>query len=311
MNRPSALVSSPTSNSEQKNRSNRDALFSVILSFVPILGIFIIVLFVDKLIEAAYGEMGWFLYFFIGSSIFSISNVISLVILWPIMNFSIYWRSSLLTNVFLLGFLIASYQNICVSFGYYLMCLSFFHLSEFVTTALFNEDKIRSDSFLLNHSLEYVAAAFAGWLEFFLETLIFPNLKLNPYLRYIGLTLIICGEIFRKLAMYTAGTNFNHFVQESHKTDHVLVISGVYAFVRHPSYFGWFFWSIGTQILLGNPICTFLYTIISWKFFNSRIVYEEFYLLKFFGRQYHDYQNRVPSGIPFVKGYILQEECYD
>ena len=44
-------------------------------------------------------------------------------------------------------------------------------------------------------------------------------------------------------------------VAEKKKEDHVLVTSGIYSLVRHPGYFGWFWWSVGTQILMFNPIC--------------------------------------------------------
>ncbi len=40
--------------------------------------------------------------------------------------------------------------------------------------------------------------------------------------------------------------------------------------LRHPSYFGWFYWSVGTQILLGNPVCSVLYTYAAWSFFHKR-----------------------------------------
>lgn len=60
--------------------------------------------------------------------------------------------------------------------------------------------------------------------------------------------MVLCGEGLRKAAMLTAGSNFNHIVQNEKAQSHVLVTSGVYAFFRHPSYVGWFYWSIGTQV---------------------------------------------------------------
>jgi len=85
-----------------------------------------------------------------------------------------------------------------------------------------------------------------------------------------------------------------------------LVTHGIYGIMRHPSYVGWFWWSIGTQIILSNPFCVIFYAIISWKFFNDRIYVEEITLINFFGKQYFDYQKRVPTGIPFIKGYQLE-----
>ena len=51
-------------------------------------------------------------------------------------------------------------------------------------------------------------------------------------------------------AMITAKANFNHVVQSDKKSNHVLVTHGLYGWSRHPSYVGWFYWSIGTQVML-------------------------------------------------------------
>lgn len=64
-----------------------------------------------------------------------------------------------------------------------------------------------------------------------------------------GLLMVVFGECLRKAAMFTAGSNFNHVVQNEKSDTHTLVTSGVYAWCRHPSYVGWFYWSIGTQVL--------------------------------------------------------------
>lgn len=226
--------------------------------------------------------------------------------------FPVYWRASLLANSFLIGFLLASGgSDLLRPFGLYTMSLSFFHMSEFVFTALYNHREVSTDSFLLNHSVEYGVAALASWIEFTIEALLCPSIKLYSITLFTGLVFVSVGELFRKLAMYTAGRSFNHYVQEERQSDHVLVTKGVYAIARHPSYLGWFIWSVGTQVLLANPVCAIIYTIVSWKFFKNRIVYEEYYLIKFFGKQYTDYQKRVWSGIPFVRGFLNFDEALD
>ena len=64
----------------------------------------------------------------------------------------------------------------------------------------------------------------------------------------VGVLLCVGGEVLRKLAMFTAKTNFSHIVQSVHEEGHQLVTHGVYKYCRHPSYVGWFYWSIGTQV---------------------------------------------------------------
>ncbi|MEJ1287787.1 isoprenylcysteine carboxyl methyltransferase [Cricetulus griseus] len=130
----------------------------------------------------------------------------------------------------------------------YVCSLSLFHYSEYLVTAVNNPKSLSLDSFLLNHSLEYTVAALSSWIEFTLENIFWPELKQITWLSTTGLLMVVFGECLRKAAMFTAGSNFNHVVQSEKSDTHTLVTSGVYAWFRHPSYVGWFYWSIGTQV---------------------------------------------------------------
>jgi protein-S-isoprenylcysteine O-methyltransferase len=66
---------------------------------------------------------------------------------------------------------------------------------------------------------------------------------------------VTVGQCFRVCAMWTCGRNFNHLIMEQREPEHTLVTHGVYAWLRHPSYCGWFWWSVGSQLLLCNPVC--------------------------------------------------------
>ena len=68
------------------------------------------------------------------------------------------------------------------------------------------------------------------------------------WLNVIGLLMVIGGEILRKVAMLTASTNFNHYIQRTKDEEHQLVTHGIYGICRHPAYVGWFYWSVGTQV---------------------------------------------------------------
>jgi protein-S-isoprenylcysteine O-methyltransferase len=104
----------------------------------------------------------------------------------------------------------------------------------------------------------------------------------------------------RSVAMIHAGRSFNHLVQNRRREDHVLVTSGVYGVLRHPSYFGFFWWALGTQMVMGNVFSFVGYAVVLWRFFSSRIRHEEAYLVAFFGGEYVDYRRRVRTRIPFV-----------
>ncbi|XP_068217889.1 protein-S-isoprenylcysteine O-methyltransferase [Palaemon carinicauda] len=193
----------------------------------------------------------------------------------------------------------ASYQI----FGWYLVVLTFFHYSEYFTTAIGNPRTLSLDSYLLNHSISYGLAAITSWIEFFIERWLLPEMKTQWILSVLGIIVCLWGEIVRKSAMLTAKTNFNHIVQTKREEGHELVTWGAYALFRHPSYVGWFWWSIGTQLILINPVCTLAYTIAAWSFFYERIYFEEMTLINFFGEKYLDYQKKVGTGLPFIKGY--------
>jgi protein-S-isoprenylcysteine O-methyltransferase len=102
----------------------------------------------------------------------------------------------------------------------------------------------------LDHSKSYQIALLAGWVEHSIEILLVPSFKANVYMISVGVIMVFGGNLIRNIAMYTASTNFNLTIEQKKRDDHELVIHGIYKFLRHPSYFGWFYWSIGTQIIL-------------------------------------------------------------
>jgi len=65
-------------------------------------------------------------------------------------------------------------------------------------------------------------------------------------------------------------------------------------------YFGYFWWGLGTQIVMGNPVCFVGYAVVLWRFFERRIGGEEELLVSFFGDEYVHYRKRTMVGIPFI-----------
>jgi len=223
-----------------------------------------------------------------------------------IIRFEVLWRSHLLGVLLAFGLSI-NFYNIkdYISLGWYIMIMSFFHFSEFLVTSIIRPQTLSTDSFLLNHSKAYKLAALVSWIEYLVEFYFFPSMKGFGWFSLLGLVLCIGGEALRKIAMLTAGSNFDHLIRTHREDKHKLVTSGIYGVFRHPSYVGWFYWSIGTQIILCNPLCIVAYALASWRFFYERVYEEEITLLNFFGDQYVSYQKKVSTGLPFIRGYTL------
>jgi len=139
-------------------------------------------------------------------------------------------------------------------------------------TIIYNGDLLTYEAFLL-HIKEYWIAMTVGQIEYIVEVRLYSQLKLAviPYGMIFGLILVLIGEIIRKLAMITAGKNFTHAIlsveQLRRRGQCNVVTTGIYSFSRHPGYFGWFLWSIGTQLLLSNPVSMITYSVVAWFFF--------------------------------------------
>lgn len=204
---------------------------------------------------------------------------------------------------------------------FFVATLATFHYLEFDMTARFNPPDGKVTSFLLfnngsAYTIAHTTAMFEtivrhwlrssykpDWLRIpfsFTFPTVFPTVPSQVF-ALLGIFLVVLGQSMRSLAMAHAKTNFNHIVQSTKKTDHVLVTTGVYAFSRHPSYFGFFWWGLGTQLVLGNHFCFLAYTFLLWNFFNRRIRAEEKHLIEFFGQDYLTYRERVNVRIPFIQ----------
>ncbi|ODQ81828.1 hypothetical protein BABINDRAFT_160060 [Babjeviella inositovora NRRL Y-12698] len=184
----------------------------------------------------------------------------------------------------------------------YLGFLAVFHFLEYYVTARYNADKVVADSFLLySNGLAYTAAHACALAEAMIEHYFFPQFKIShPYVTTIGFVLVVAGQVLRYQAMATAGRSFSHLIAVEKKNSHTLVTDGVYRFSRHPSYAGFYWWAIGTQLMLLNPVCLAGFAVVLWRFFNRRIEVEERYLVQFFGQRYNVFKKSTGTLIPFV-----------
>ncbi|KFH48855.1 Protein-S-isoprenylcysteine O-methyltransferase-like protein [Hapsidospora chrysogenum ATCC 11550] len=189
---------------------------------------------------------------------------------------------------------------------FFIAALSAFHFLEFWTTAHRNTLVASVDSFLLTANWpSYAIAHASALLECLIVGTFFPGRHwapgyLSPFFIASGLVMVVVGQAVRSAAMLQAGASFNHHVQTRKARSHRLVTEGVYAALRHPSYFGFFYWGLGTQLVLGNVVCFVAYAGVLWVFFRDRIRKEEAKLVEFFRGDYVAYRERVGTKIPFI-----------
>ena len=182
-------------------------------------------------------------------------------------------------------------------------CISlvFYHLSEFLIALRYNGLTVSSKSLLL--SAPYVCAMGFAVLEYCTELTLFPTWKRSRWsdsIKCVGLACAILGDCLRKAAEVTAATAFTHIIQTSKRPEHRVIKHGVYRYIRHPGYLGWFVWSVGTQILLCNPVSVVVFLIASLRFFKSRIPFEESALRRMFPGEYAAYAAVTKTWIPGI-----------
>ncbi|EEB09792.1 protein-S isoprenylcysteine O-methyltransferase Mam4 [Schizosaccharomyces japonicus yFS275] len=195
----------------------------------------------------------------------------------------------------------------------FLAQLALFHLLEYLITARFQPSKLSFDSFILNNGNSYWYAMLLGVIEYclcrgnsgpgLLSKLFMPRwicASIRLIMLLVGLVAVVIGQALRSFAMIHAGESFSHVVATEKKQEHKLVTDGIYHYVRHPSYAGFFVWALGTQLCLRNVFSTAIFGYVLWRFFDSRIHYEEQHLTTFFGDAYKEYKSRVPSGLPGI-----------
>jgi protein-S-isoprenylcysteine O-methyltransferase len=187
-------------------------------------------------------------------------------------------RAFLLGNAAVFGFFFAAQLAYHSSHLWrpflFLGTLSVFHFLEFYTTAAYNTPDAKISSFLLTNGAQYQIAHSVALFETIFTSYFLPGWQSkvhSPLLILAGISMVLVGQVVRSTAMAQAGTNFNHQVQSKKNDGHELVTRGLYAYFRHPSYFGFFWWGIGTQLMIGNAVCTLGYAGVLWYFFMKRI----------------------------------------
>jgi protein-S-isoprenylcysteine O-methyltransferase Ste14 len=113
-----------------------------------------------------------------------------------------------------------------------------------------------------------------------------------------GLLLMICGALIRQHCFRMLGRQFTYRVQV---VEHDGIIkSGIYKWVRHPSYTGGMMYNLGVALALTNWISTALTVAGMVVMYLYRVHVEEQALLKIHKDNYREYMRHTKRFIPFV-----------
>lgn len=114
----------------------------------------------------------------------------------------------------------------------------------------------------------------------------------------IGLALMVGGTGYRIWAIYTLGKYFTATVQADEAQ--VLITSGPYRHLRHPSYLGAYVAIVGCAVMLNAWIGFLVASTAMLYAYSQRIRAEEEALSTHFGETYLDYQMRTWRMLPGV-----------
>ncbi|MFZ0452662.1 MAG: isoprenylcysteine carboxylmethyltransferase family protein [Ignavibacteriaceae bacterium] len=152
-------------------------------------------------------------------------------------------------------------------------------------------------------------SGFLKWLNIVIYTSVFGgvfiaytrygHIENYPYfLRIAGLVFILLGLAIRWISILTLHRFFT--VDVSIQADHKIIQSGIYKYLRHPSYTGMLLSFFGLGISLNNWIsfCVILFPIL--YILLKRIKIEEQVLNSSFGNDYLIYSNNTWRLIPWI-----------
>ena len=180
-----------------------------------------------------------------------------------------------------------------------LVVLAFYHVLEYVIHRKHHPTTTDKSSFLITP--EYLMAFSVGIAEYLIELYFFPWKERLDIVFWFGVACVAVGLYIRFAAILTAGKSFTHLVQYTKRTEHKLITTGIYKYIRHPGYLGFFIFAVGTQIALKNPISICMFIAVLWRFFSDRIADEEEALCNMFPNEYDKYRKTTPTYIPFIK----------
>lgn len=114
----------------------------------------------------------------------------------------------------------------------------------------------------------------------------------------LGLLIIAIGLIIRIISIKQLGQYFTYSVSEVE--NHMLMETGLYKIIRHPSYLGQLIIFTGISISLSNWLSVIIMLLFTLAGYMNRIRVEEKFMTEQMGDKYSNYQKRTYKLIPKI-----------
>ncbi len=115
---------------------------------------------------------------------------------------------------------------------------------------------------------------------------------------FLGLAFAAVGLVIRTWAVRTLGRFFTLHVQA--QADHMVVRTGPYKYVRHPSYTGALLMLVGMPVMLGAWASALAFGALFLGWTAVRMRQEEAVLEAALGAEYAAYRQATPALVPFT-----------
>jgi protein-S-isoprenylcysteine O-methyltransferase len=117
-------------------------------------------------------------------------------------------------------------------------------------------------------------------------------------LRIVGFFIFVFGLVLRWYSIGYLGKFFT--IDVAIHSEHRVIKSGPYRYIRHPSYTGALLAFLGLGLSIGNWCSIAIFILPTFLAFLVRIKVEEGALAEAMGEQYRSYQKRTHRLVPFV-----------
>ena len=172
-------------------------------------------------------------------------------------------------------------------------------LAMFLTQPAFSLEETRNNKHTDKYSIVFILIASAISVgSSLIEWAYFSDQSSNLFLTILGILMIIIGLIIRITAINTLGKFFTATARTTN--EHLLITSGPFSIMRHPSYAGAILVITGVPVLLNNLITFFSTILLLFFAYDFRIKSEEKVLISTFGEKYLQYSLKVKKIVPHL-----------